>query len=438
MSPFLRLTFSLLRGAVALAITAATTVAAHAQTPALTLKEAVGIAAQRSASAAAADAQERAAAEMAVAAGELPDPVLKLGINNVPTSGADQWSTTRDFMTMRSVGLMQEWTGRDKRDARTERAQRDIQLAGAMGVMARTTAQREAAVAWIERYYLEAMREALGREAIEVERQAEAAQVLYRGGRGMQSDVFAMRAEVARLEDRRDDLKRRIATAKVRLARWVGPDAARPLAPMRSLDDPGLQDSALIERLREHPKLDVYARREEVADAEVRLARLNKRPDWTVELMYGQRGQDYSDMVSVNVAIPLQWNSRDRQDRELAAKLAMLDEARAQRLEAERAHVAEVQSLMDAWESGQARLVRYRESIRPLDAQRIQAALAAFRSGQGSLGQLMEARRAAVQTELEQLELERDTATSWAQLRYLNLDGSARGALSDTHIEAQQ
>ncbi|HKO88265.1 MAG TPA: TolC family protein, partial [Burkholderiales bacterium] len=179
-------------------------------------------------------------------------------------------------------------------------------------------------------------------------------------------------------------------------------------------------------------------RREEVADAEVRLARLNKRPDWTVELMYGQRGQDYSDMVSVNVAIPLQWNSRDRQDRELAAKLAMLDEARAQRLEAERAHVAEVQALLDAWESGQARLVRYRESIRPLDAQRIQAALAAFRSGQGSLSQLMQARRAAVQTELEQLELERDTATSWAQLRYLDLDGVARGPVTNSGVEAQQ
>lgn len=434
----LRLTSSLLRGAISLGFAAAFSLAAHAQAPALTLEESVRIAAERSSAAAAADAQGRAAAEMAVAAGQLPDPVLKLGINNVPTSGADQWSTTRDFMTMRSVGLMQEWTGYEKREARSERAERDVELAGAMGVMARTDAQREAAVAWFERYYLEAMREVLGREAIEVERQAEAAQVLYRGGRGMQADVFAMRGEVARLEDRRDELARRIAIAKSRLARWLGPDAERPLGALPVLADLGLRDNDLVERLRTHPELDVYARREEVAEAEVRLARLNKRPDWTVELMYGQRGQDYSDMVSVNVAVPLQWNTRNRQDRELAAKLAMLEETRAASLEAERMHIAEVRALLEDWQSGQARVARYRDSIRPLNAQRTQAALAAFRSGEGSLSQLMEARRAAVKTELEQLELERDTAMAWAQLRYLTLDGAHRAALWNGPVEAQQ
>jgi outer membrane protein TolC len=304
--------------------------------------------------------------------------------------------------------------------------------------MARTDARREAAIAWIERYYLEAMREALGREAIEVRRQAEAAQVLYRGGRGTQADVFAMRTEVARLEDRRDEQTRRIAVAKTQLARWVGADAERPLARLPALRDSGLRNDDFVERLRGHPELEVYARREEVADAEVRLARLNKQSDWTVELMYGQRGQDYADMVSLNVAIPLQWNARDRQDRELAAKLAMLDEARAVRLEAERAHTAEVRALLEVWQSGQARVARYRESIRPLTEQRTQAALAAFRSGQDSLGQLMEARRASVQTELEQLELERNTAIAWAQLRYLNLEGAQSAALSNSPIEAQQ
>ena len=41
-----------------------------------------------------------AAREMSVAAGELPDPKLIGGFENVPTEGADAWSLDRDFMTM--------------------------------------------------------------------------------------------------------------------------------------------------------------------------------------------------------------------------------------------------------------------------------------------------------------------------------------------------
>jgi hypothetical protein len=48
----------------------------------------------------------------------MPDPVLKLGLNNLPIDGPDRYSVTRDFMTMRSVGVMQELTRADKRSAR--------------------------------------------------------------------------------------------------------------------------------------------------------------------------------------------------------------------------------------------------------------------------------------------------------------------------------
>ena len=56
-----------------------------------------------------------AAREMVVPAGELPDPKLKVGVENVPTEGADAWSLTRDFMTMSKIGLMQEFPRAEKR-----------------------------------------------------------------------------------------------------------------------------------------------------------------------------------------------------------------------------------------------------------------------------------------------------------------------------------
>src|SRR5213594_2741353 len=47
-----------------------------------------------------------AAREMAVAAAQLPDPMLKFGIDNLPINGPDRFSVARDFMTMRRIGVM--------------------------------------------------------------------------------------------------------------------------------------------------------------------------------------------------------------------------------------------------------------------------------------------------------------------------------------------
>ncbi|HEX3169804.1 MAG TPA: TolC family protein, partial [Burkholderiales bacterium] len=92
---------------------------AHAQN-ALSLGDAQRIAVERSRQLAAQDASIQAMKEMGAAAGQLPDPVLKLGIDNVPADGPDRFSLTRDFMTMRRIGVMQEITRGDKRKLKTE------------------------------------------------------------------------------------------------------------------------------------------------------------------------------------------------------------------------------------------------------------------------------------------------------------------------------
>lgn len=97
---------------------------AWAQAP-LSLQEAQRIAVARSQQLAAQDAAAASVREMSVAAGQLPDPVLKVGVQNLPVSGPDRFSLTRDFMTMRSIGVMQEITRSDKRRLRVERAQRE-------------------------------------------------------------------------------------------------------------------------------------------------------------------------------------------------------------------------------------------------------------------------------------------------------------------------
>src|SRR5258706_4001117 len=78
---------------------------AHAQ---LSLPDVQRRAVERSRQVAAQDAAVTASREMAVAAAQLPHPVLKLRVRNPPGNRADPVSLTRDLLTMPRIRLMQE------------------------------------------------------------------------------------------------------------------------------------------------------------------------------------------------------------------------------------------------------------------------------------------------------------------------------------------
>ncbi|MGH8130823.1 MAG: TolC family protein, partial [Steroidobacteraceae bacterium] len=129
--------------------------AAAAAGPALPLDEAVERALQSAPQVAARTEGASALRELAVSAGRLPDPALMVGVENLPVDGPDAWSTTADFMTMRGVGLMQEFPRREKRRLERDRASADVQLADAELAETSLDVARETARAWIRRAAIE-------------------------------------------------------------------------------------------------------------------------------------------------------------------------------------------------------------------------------------------------------------------------------------------
>ena len=385
----------------------------------LALERAVDLATDRSQGVAAAGAQAQAARELAVAAGQWPDPVLKLGLNNLPVDGPDRYSLTRDFMTMRSLGLMQELTRADKRRARAGRAERELELAQVSRLATIAELRRDAALAWLDRSYQETLRVLLQAQLAQAELQVQAAETVYRSGKGTQTEVFAARGQAEQWRDALAQAERRVAVAGTQLARWVGGDARQPLAPRPVLSLPAWTAGPLAAQLQQHPQIALAAQQAAVADSEAAVARAARSPDWSVELQYSQRGPSYSNMVSINLSVPLQWDRDKRQDRELAARLAGTAAARARREELERAHEAEVRAMLQEWHSHEARLQHYDAALLPLAAQRSEAALASYRAGAGPLPAVLEARRAELEVRVERLRIEMDRARIWAQLNYL-------------------
>ena len=405
----------------------------------LSLQQAQLIAAKRSTQLVAQDAAARAARDMAVAAGQLPDPVLKLGIDNLPVTGPDRLSLSRDFMTMRRIGLMQELPREAKRKLKTERFERDAERAEAQGQLALAALQQGTALAWLEQYYAQATKVLLQQQLEETRLQEQAANIAFREGRGSQADIFAARAAQIELDDRLSQIDRQTKAASLMLVRWIGPDALRPLsgAPVwNSLwgaSSPELIISA--DQLRQHPKLAASAALVDAAETDARLAQASTKSDWTVEAAYQQRGPSFSDMVSIGLSVPLQWDRNNRQNREIAARLAAVEEARANDEDTQRAYEAEVRSLLNDWQTGKERVLRYNNQLVPVAGQRMAAALTAYRIGKGDLSSVLAARREEINTRIQALGLELETARFWAQLNYLKPDNSLAPGQTSGSVE---
>ena len=387
--------------------------------PVLTFDQALRLAQERSRQLVAHDYVAASARQMSVAAAQLPDPTLTAGINNLPINGADRFSLTRDFMTMRSVGVMQQFTRSDKREARAARFDREAEAAESGRTLTLANLQRDTALAWLERYYQERIREVLIAQRDETRLQIEAADTAYRSGRGSQADVFVARSAVAQMEDRIAQIEQQVEVATIRLARWVGAEASRTLGAAPRIDGIDYDMDRLQYHVDHHPQVELLLRQEQVARADVEIAQANRRSDWTAEVMYSQRGPAFSNMVSINFSIPWQLDRVSRQDRELAAKLAQIDQLQAQREEAAREHLADARGWLQQWRSNRDRLIRYEDSLIPLSAERTRAALAAYRGNSASLNAVLEARRMEIDTRLEQVRLQMENAGVWAKLEFL-------------------
>src|SRR5206468_6043009 len=99
-----------------------------------------------------------AANELVPRAGELPDPKLRIGVDNLPVNGADRFRYDADFMTMRKIGLMQDFPNGEKRRLRGERAalERDVEAANLAAQ--RAGLRREIAIGWLELYFAQQAR----------------------------------------------------------------------------------------------------------------------------------------------------------------------------------------------------------------------------------------------------------------------------------------
>jgi len=399
---------------------AAALLPAFAQAAALTLDQALDLAVQRSAITRSARAGLHSAAESAGAAGQLPDPSLQVGVDNLPVTGSDAFRTTADAMTMKRIGVSQEWRSASKREARRAAAgaiaDRERVEVGAAAAETRL----QTALAYVDAFYA---RQALALATLmehHAHEELEASMARVSSGSGSSQDVLALTSARGIAEDESDDARQQQAQAAVALQRWVGirpDDLAAPELP------PAPGEAAYVDG---DPRVAAARRDVEVARRSVAVAESERTADWTWQVSYGQRS-GYPDMVSFGVSIPLQVAPAQRQDRETASRRALVDKADADLDEARRTATAQYLALVSDVQRLEQRIERYQSGVLAPAGQRTRVATAGLAANQVSLLALFEARHAEVDARRKLLWLQRDLAKSRARLAYRPLaEGSAQ------------
>ncbi len=392
---------------------------ARPQTTPLSLDAALAAAERESPRLAARRHAIAAAGERTARAGELPDPKLRVGIDNLPVSSDDAFRLNTDFMTMRRIGVMQEVPNADKRRARARRAAAEQEVETAAVAATRTALRRETAAAWFEVHYAERAKRELERLAGQIALQRDTLGPAIAAGRASAADGFALGGAHEGVRERLIEQDRAIAKARVQLAALVQEPASAPLGAAPDTARLPVARERLLAELHAHPELAPSHERVRLARSDLALERTTKTPDWNVEVLYGWRSPNFSNMVTVMFSIDLPLAAGRRQDRDIAARLREVDQTEAMAEEARRMHEAEVRSTLADWDAAVARLERYDASILPLARDRAQAALAAYRGGTGSLAMVIEASRGETEAELARLGAEGERARAWAKLAYL-------------------
>ncbi len=379
----------------------------------LSLAQALRLAESGSPALLAKDSERAALLDEAVVARTRPDPILSLGFINLPVTTAARLKFNADDQTMKIVGLAQELTGRRKRDARGAALRERAAVTVAEQDELRSQLRAAVGAAWFDAAF--ATRAGVLLHELEAAARLDrvAAVAAYRGGQKPRGDIADADLQLAAIEDRLMVNARELAVAQARLGRWLGNDLTTTVGPMPELAQlPGATTVA-------HPAVALAAARERAAQADIRVASAERHVDPTIEAGFGQRDGGRSQMLSLTVKLPLQFNRRGRQDVMVAARTATAAQFAAERDDSTRAAASEIDAAVAAWRIDRERVRHHADVMEPAADAKVDAAVARYRGGGGTLADVIAARRTRFDVSLETLAIEAEVARSWTALAAL-------------------
>jgi outer membrane protein TolC len=249
-------------------------------------------------------------------AASLDDPMLGLGILNLPT---DTFSFRQDDMTQKEISLTQRLPYPGKRGLRSEMAQKEAEAALKDSEEVKVKVAREMKMAYYELFYVQKAIEITEKNRELLKLLTQIAETKYSVGEGIQTDILKSQVELSRMIDELIMLNQNKRALKARINTLLHRPPFAPLGDPEEIAftkfsaDP---EDLVKEAAEQRPLLQSMKKMVERNQAGLRMAEREYYPDFDIKLAYGQRDDSSTgrraDMVSAMVGfnIPIWYKSR--------------------------------------------------------------------------------------------------------------------------------
>lgn len=269
------------------------------------------------------------------AAGTWEDPMIGLGLVNVPI---DSFDLDQEPMTQKVITLSQRLPWFGKLDLKSKKAALDVAKLSLTLKAKEQALLRELADNYYELGFVSLSQEINDQLIGHLNQIVDIAATRYTAGKGLQQDVLQAQVEHSRQLEERNGLKRQRRVLEERINGLLNRSTFVPVTPPDLSELPQLPFSAasLTEKaMAGNPELAALQIEMELAAVEVDLARKAYYPDPDLRLSYGQRdadqaGNDRSDFVSGTIVFSLPVWAKQKQGRKQEAALNRREAARLQ------------------------------------------------------------------------------------------------------------
>lgn len=388
----------------------------------LSLDEAQRLALQDQAQLTALSAEASAARADAVAAAQLPDPSISVGLINLPVDNADPWARDAERMTMTRLGLMQRVVRADKRSLAAEREQRMAGLSDAQRAVQRAAIRRQSGEAWAALWRAQQLISLREDELALSRLQQQQMGIAAANAAADQQSQLQGQLATSMAEGRQIRAQSDAQAARWQLARWIElPADVEVPAGLPDKSPPSLAD--LLAAASAHPWVRVTERQQALAGTALAQAQASRQADWWLEAMVGHRPA-HGDLISLNVGMDLPLFTAQRQDRRAEAareRLLASEQRHTDALTLLRSRIADAHQ---RWLADQGQLTTINQALE-LARAAAQSAEGRYASASIDLARLLNARQQILQLREQWIEQSHRLLLTQLQVQELDARESA-------------
>jgi outer membrane protein TolC len=390
---------------------------------------------------------------MAISAGQLPDPLVSVGLANIATNSFD---FGQEPMTQMKVGISQMIPRGESLSLSTDRfntlskqfphqrEDRKAQLAVKVSEL------------WLSAYQEQESIRLIENDRSLFEHLVDVAEASYSSGTGKtrQQDLIRAQLEITRLEDRLTMLSQNLEGHVNQLGEFISNyfvniysdvgstknvsevSLSNRLPHVELLNKDVLESSPnnsseyLLKKFAGHPSVKALNQRILAEEFGVKLAEQKYKPAWGLNASYGYRANaennmSRADLFSIGISFDLPIFTKNRQDQDLKAAVSSLDA-----IETEKWLL--LRKLMSSYETEKTQLIRlnqrkklYTEQLLPQMSAQAEASLTAYTNDDGDFAEVVRARIAELNAHIDALKIDVSIQKTIIKLNYLFMDDAS-------------